>query len=40
VRKASPSPSSARIEGVETVLEMLLADLDLTMALCGHTEPG
>ena len=26
--------------GVETVLKMILADLDLTMALCGYTEPG
>ncbi len=27
-------------QGVETVLRMILADLDLTMALCGYTEPG
>jgi L-lactate dehydrogenase (cytochrome) len=27
-------------QGVETVLKMILADLDLTMALCGFTEPG
>ena len=27
-------------QGVETVLKMILADLDLTMALCGYTEPG
>jgi len=27
-------------QGVETVLEMVLAELDLTMALCGYTEPG
>jgi lactate 2-monooxygenase len=27
-------------QGVETVLKMILADLDLTMALCGHTEPS
>jgi isopentenyl diphosphate isomerase/L-lactate dehydrogenase-like FMN-dependent dehydrogenase len=26
--------------GVETVLKMTLADLDLTMALCGYTEPS
>jgi lactate 2-monooxygenase len=26
--------------GVETVLEMFLAELDLTMALCGYTRPG
>jgi lactate 2-monooxygenase len=26
--------------GVETVLEMILAELDLTLALCGYTEPG
>ena len=25
--------------GVETVLKMVLAELDLTMALCGYTEP-
>jgi isopentenyl diphosphate isomerase/L-lactate dehydrogenase-like FMN-dependent dehydrogenase len=25
--------------GVETVLRMLLAELDLTMALSGHTRP-
>jgi len=25
--------------GVETVLKMILADLDLTMALCGYTRP-
>ena len=25
--------------GVETVLKMVLAELDLTMALCGHTRP-
>jgi L-lactate dehydrogenase (cytochrome) len=25
--------------GVETVLKMVLAELDLTMALCGHTKP-
>ncbi len=27
-------------QGVETVLRMLLAELDLTMALSGHTRPG
>ncbi len=27
-------------QGVETVLRMVLAELDLTMALCGYTEPG
>jgi L-lactate dehydrogenase (cytochrome) len=27
-------------QGVETVLEMVLAELDLTMALCGYTTPG
>jgi lactate 2-monooxygenase len=27
-------------QGVETVLKMVLAELDLTMALCGHTSPG
>ncbi len=27
-------------QGVETVLKMILADLDLTMALCGYTDPG
>jgi lactate 2-monooxygenase len=27
-------------QGVETVLKMVLAELDLTMALCGYTEPG
>jgi L-lactate dehydrogenase (cytochrome) len=27
-------------QGVETVLKMILADLDLTMALCGFNEPG
>ena len=27
-------------QGVETVLKMILADLDLTMALCGYTEPA
>jgi lactate 2-monooxygenase len=27
-------------EGVETVLKMILADLDLTMALCGCTSPA
>jgi lactate 2-monooxygenase len=27
-------------QGVETVLKMILAELDLTMALCGYTEPG
>jgi L-lactate dehydrogenase (cytochrome) len=27
-------------QGVETVLKMILADLDLTMALCGYTEPS
>jgi lactate 2-monooxygenase len=26
--------------GVETVLKMVLAELDLTMALCGYTDPG
>jgi lactate 2-monooxygenase len=26
-------------QGVETVLEMVLAELDLTMALCGYTRP-
>jgi lactate 2-monooxygenase len=26
--------------GVETVLKMVLAELDLTMALCGYTEPS
>jgi L-lactate dehydrogenase (cytochrome) len=26
--------------GVETVLKMVLAELDLTMALCGYTRPG
>jgi L-lactate dehydrogenase (cytochrome) len=26
--------------GVETVLKMILADLDLTLALCGYTEPS
>ena len=26
--------------GVETVLRMLLAELDLTMALSGHTRPA
>ena len=26
--------------GVETVLKMILAELDLTMALCGYTGPG
>jgi L-lactate dehydrogenase (cytochrome) len=26
-------------QGVETVLRMILGDLDLTMALCGYTEP-
>jgi L-lactate dehydrogenase (cytochrome) len=26
--------------GVETVLKMVLAELDLTMALCGYTKPG
>ncbi len=26
--------------GVETVLKMILAELDLTLALCGYTEPG
>jgi L-lactate dehydrogenase (cytochrome) len=26
--------------GVETVLKMILAELDLTMALCGYTTPG
>ena len=31
--------STAR-RGVETVLKMVLAELDLTMALCGYTEPG
>ena len=25
--------------GVETVLKMVLAELDLTMALCGYTAP-
>ena len=27
-------------EGVEKVLKMVLAELDLTMALCGYTEPA
>jgi isopentenyl diphosphate isomerase/L-lactate dehydrogenase-like FMN-dependent dehydrogenase len=27
-------------QGVETVLKMVLAELDLTLALCGYTEPG
>ncbi len=27
-------------QGVETVLKMILGDLDLTMALCGYTEPS
>ncbi len=27
-------------EGVETVLKMVLGELDLTMALCGHTSPA
>jgi len=27
-------------QGVETVLKMTLAELDLTMALCGYTSPG
>jgi lactate 2-monooxygenase len=27
-------------QGVETVLKMVLAELDLTMALCGYTAPG
>jgi len=26
-------------QGVETVLKMILAELDLTLALCGYTEP-
>ncbi len=26
--------------GVETVIKMVLAELDLTMALCGYTDPG
>ena len=26
-------------EGVETVLKMLLAELDMTLALSGHTKP-
>jgi L-lactate dehydrogenase (cytochrome) len=26
--------------GVETILKMVLAELDLTMALCGYTEPS
>jgi isopentenyl diphosphate isomerase/L-lactate dehydrogenase-like FMN-dependent dehydrogenase len=26
--------------GVETVLKMVLGELDLTLALCGYTEPG
>ena len=26
-------------QGVETVLKMVLAELDLTMALCGYTSP-
>ena len=26
--------------GVETVLRMLLAELDLTLALCGHARPA
>ena len=26
-------------QGVETVLKMVLAELDLTMALCGYTRP-
>ncbi len=26
-------------EGVEKVLKMVLAELDLTMALCGYTSP-
>ncbi len=26
-------------QGVETVLKMVLAELDLTMALCGYTKP-
>ena len=27
-------------QGVETVLKMILAEFDLTMALCGYTEPS
>jgi lactate 2-monooxygenase len=27
-------------QGVETVLRMVLAELDLTLALCGYTSPG
>ncbi len=27
-------------QGVETVLKMVLAELDLTLALCGYTRPG
>jgi L-lactate dehydrogenase (cytochrome) len=27
-------------QGVETVLKMVLAELDLTLALCGYTSPG
>jgi lactate 2-monooxygenase len=27
-------------QGVETVLKMVLAELDLTLALCGYTAPG
>jgi L-lactate dehydrogenase (cytochrome) len=27
-------------QGVETVLKMVLAEFDLTMALCGYTSPG
>ncbi|HEU4944880.1 MAG TPA: lactate 2-monooxygenase [Solirubrobacterales bacterium] len=27
-------------QGVETVLKMILAELDLTLALCGYTAPG
>ena len=29
-----------RQQGVETVLKMVLAELDLTLALCGYSEPG
>jgi len=27
-------------EGVETVLKMVLGELDLTLALCGYTGPS
>ena len=38
-RSSGPSPPPAK-RASKRSCKMILADLDLTMALCGYTEPG